>query len=102
MSIYAYLRFVLAPKADAAAFEADLARVRALAAAQPGHRRSEVARGLEGGRTYLVVSEWDDVESLRAFEHHPEHEAIMARWESSYAEALTHRRLVPWRRPEGT
>jgi heme-degrading monooxygenase HmoA len=45
------------------------------------------------------VSEWDEVEQVRAFEHHPEHEVIIHRWESSYAEEFEHRGFVPWIRP---
>jgi len=99
VSVLAYLRFSLAPEADLEAFHRDLRAVRELAARQPGHRWSEVGRDPEDGRVFVVVSEWDDVEQVRAFEHHPEHEAVMRRWESRYAEPFVHRRFVPWTRP---
>ena len=99
--MFVYLRFVLSPEADGAAFEADLLGMRRLAETQPGFHWSEIARDPWNDRTYVVVSEWDDVHQVRAFEHHPEHEAIMARWEDRYAETFQHRRFVSWVR-EGT
>ena len=98
--MFVYLRFALSPEADPAAFEDDLLAMRRLAEAQPGFHRSQVGRDPWNERTYLVVSEWDEVEQVRAYEHHPEHEAIMARWEDLYEEAFQHRRFVPWVRVE--
>ena len=100
MTVLAYLRFVLAEDADVDRFEGDLAAIRELAVAQPGHRWSEVGRDPWDLRTFVVVSEWDEVEQVRAFEHHPEHEVIIHRWETSYSEEFVHRRFVPWIRPE--
>jgi len=102
MTVLAYLRFVLLPDADREGFERDLSAVRDLAEEQPGFRWSEIGHDPWDDRTYLVVSEWDEVEQVRAFEHHPEHEAIMARWDPRYAETFVHRRFVPWVRPEVT
>ncbi len=99
MLILAYLRFVLKPDADREAFERDLAAVRRLAQDQPGFHWGEIGRDPWDDRTYIVVSEWDEVDQVRAYEHHPEHEAIMGRWEERYAEAFQHRRFVPWIRP---
>jgi heme-degrading monooxygenase HmoA len=100
LTVLAYLRFVLAEEADRGRFEDDLAAIRVLAEAQPGHRWSEVGRDPWDPRTYVVVSEWDEVEQVRAFEHHPEHERIIHCWETSYAEEFVHRRFVPWIRPQ--
>jgi heme-degrading monooxygenase HmoA len=100
LTVLAYLRFVLAEDADVDRFEGDLAAIRELAVAQPGHRWSEVGRDPWDLRTFVVVSEWDEVEQVRAFEHHPEHEVIIHRWETSYAEEFVHRRFVPWVPPE--
>ncbi len=98
--MFVYLRFVLSPEADRAAFEDDLLAMRRLAESQPGFHWSEVGRDPWKERTYLVVSEWDEVDQVRAYEHHPEHEAIMARWENRYEETFQHRRFVPWVRVE--
>ncbi len=99
MTVLAYLRFVLADGADRQRFEDDLESIGKLAETQPGYRWSEIGRDPADDRTYVVVSEWDDVESVRAFEHHPDHEEIIERWETSYAEEFVHRRFVPWIRP---
>jgi heme-degrading monooxygenase HmoA len=99
MTVLAYLRFVIADAADRDRFEDDLSAVRELAQTQPGHRWSEVGRDPWDPRTYVVISEWDEVEQVRVFEHHPEHEIIIHRWETSYAEEFEHRRFVPWIRP---
>jgi len=100
MTVLSLLRFVLSDASDREAFEADLESMRRLEAEQPGFRRAEIGRDPRDERRYVLVSEWDDVEHVRAFEHHPEHEAIMRRWEDRYAEPFEHRRFVPWVRPE--
>ncbi len=100
MTVLAYLRFVLGPDADRDGFVEDLAAMSALAEDQPGFRWSEIGRDPWDDRTYIVVSEWDEVDGIRAYEHHPEHEAIMSRWDPHYAEEFVHRRFVPWVRPE--
>ena len=99
MSVLAYLRFVLADDADRERFEDDLEFIGKLAEVQPGYLWGQIGRAPTGDRCYIVVSEWDDVESVRAFEHHPDHEEIIHRWEASYAEEFVHRRFVPWVRP---
>lgn len=99
MPILAYLRFVLSAGADGAAFERDLAAMANLARTQPGFHWSETGRDPWNDRTYIVVSEWDEVDQVRAYEHHPEHESIMDRWQDAYAEVFQHRRFVPWIRP---
>lgn len=100
MAILSYLRFALSAEADSVAFEKDLEDMAAMAAAQPGFRWAEVSRRLSGEKVYIVVSEWDDVEQVRAWEHLEEHEGVMARWEHRYREPFVHRRFVPWIRPE--
>jgi heme-degrading monooxygenase HmoA len=96
VTILSYLRFVLKDEADTEAFERDLDGMLRLSRRQPGFRWAEVARGVIESRMYLVVSEWDDVEQVRAWEHHPEHETVMDLWENEYREPLVHRRFIPW------
>jgi heme-degrading monooxygenase HmoA len=100
MTVLAYLRFVLADEVDRERFERDLIAMRDLAESQPGFRWTEIGRDPWDGRAYLVVSEWDDVDPVRAFEHVPKHEEIIHRWESNHGEEFVHRRFVPWIRPE--
>ena len=99
MPILSYLRFALRDEADREAFERDLHAMLRLGREQPGFQWTEVARSLFDDRVYVVVGEWDDVEQVRAWEHHPEHEVVIHRWEGEYREELVHRRFVPWVRP---
>jgi len=99
VAILSYLRFALTEEADVEEFERDLRAMLALAAVQPGHRWTELGPALSDPRAYIIVSEWDDVERVRAWEHVEEHEGIAVRWEPFYREPLIHRRFVPWQRP---
>ncbi|HZA60246.1 MAG TPA: antibiotic biosynthesis monooxygenase family protein [Actinomycetota bacterium] len=101
MAILSYLRFRLSDQADLDAFASDVASMRKLAAEQPGYRWAEVGQDPADPRVWIVVSEWDDVEQVRAWEHHPDHEALYDVWEPHYREPFVHRRFVPWVRPEG-
>jgi heme-degrading monooxygenase HmoA len=101
VTILSYLRFAIEDGSDSEAFEDDLDRMLELSREQPGFRWAEVARGLSDPTVYVIVSEWDEVEQVRAWEHHPEHEQVMDRWEGRYREPFVHRRFVPWIRPEG-
>jgi heme-degrading monooxygenase HmoA len=98
-TVLSYLRFALKPGSDIDAFERDLGEMLELSGSQPGFRWAEVARSTTEDAVYLVVSEWDQVEQVRAWEHHPKHEAVMDRWEGKYREPFIHRRFVPWIRP---
>ena len=70
-----------------------------LAKGQPGYQWAEMGPSMTDPSIYLVVSEWDDVELVRAWEHVEEHAGIMQKWEPAYREPLLHRRFVPWQRP---
>ncbi|MEX0832909.1 MAG: antibiotic biosynthesis monooxygenase family protein [Actinomycetota bacterium] len=100
MSLMSYLRFVLAEGADRESFEEDLRTMLERATSQPGFQWAEIGRDPWDDRRFVVVSEWDDVENVRAWEHHPEHEAVIDRWDKQYQDEAVHRRFVPWIRPE--
>ncbi len=102
MPILSYLLFVLASGADREAFERDLQGMLELAKSQPGYRWTEMGRDPFDPRRYVIVSEWDTVDQVRAWEHHLDHEVVIERWEDRYAEPFVHRRFVPWIRPETT
>jgi heme-degrading monooxygenase HmoA len=101
MTVLSYLKFSLLPGADRGDFERDLHSMLALAERQPGYRWAEMGPSLVDPAVYVVVSEWDDVEQVRAWEHEEEHTGVMEKWEPHYREALLHRRFVPWQRPSG-
>jgi len=99
VSILSYLRFALTEDADLEAFAGDIEAMRILAAEQPGYRWAEVGQDPRDPRVWVVVSEWDTVEQVRAWEHHPEHERLYDPWEPHYREPFMHRRFSPWVRP---
>lgn len=99
MSILSYLRFALRPTAPREGFERDMHAMLELARTQPGFQWAEMGPTMTDPDVYVVVSEWDDVEQVRAWEHVEEHEGVMERWEPHYREPLLHRRFVPWVRP---
>ena len=70
-----------------------------LAEGQSGYRWAQMGPSLLDSSAYLVVSEWDDVEQVRAWEHEEEHSGVMEKWEPQYRQPLLHQRFVPWVRP---
>ena len=99
MTILSYLRFSLVPGADREDFERDFHAMLRLAEGQPGYRWSDIGPSLIDSSIYMVVSEWDDVEHVRAWEHEEEHTGVMQKWEPRYREPFLHQRWVPWQRP---
>ncbi len=99
MSLMSYLRFRIKPEADPSEFESDLHAMAERAATQPGFMWSETGRDPGHDRTFIVVSEWEEVDHVRAWERDGDHGAMMDKWEPMYAEEMQHRRFVPWVRP---
>jgi heme-degrading monooxygenase HmoA len=99
MTILSYLKFSLVPEADRTEFERDMHAMLSLAQRQPGYRWAEMGPSMVDDTVYLVVSEWDDVEQVRAWEHEEEHSGLMEKWEPRYRQPLLHQRFVPWQRP---
>jgi heme-degrading monooxygenase HmoA len=100
VTILSYLRFSLAPGTDLDDFERDLFAMLELARRQPGYQWAEMGPSLNDKLVYTVISEWDEVDQVRAWEHEEEHTGVMQKWEPQYAQALLHRRFVPWQRPQ--
>jgi len=100
MTILSYLKFSLVPEADREDFERDMHAMFELATRQPGFRWAEMGPSMRDPTVYVVVSEWDDVERVRSWEHEEEHSGVMQKWEPRYRDPLLHQRFVPWvRRP---
>jgi len=70
--------------ADEDGYAAAAAAMDALAAAQPGYRGVDSARGADGFG--ITVSWWADAESARAWREHPEHAAIRTRGRAEWYE----------------
>jgi len=71
VSIFVYLRFHLVQTADRQDFEGDLRAMAELAESQPGYLWSGMGPSLEESSVYVVVSEWDEVDDVRRWEHEP-------------------------------
>jgi heme-degrading monooxygenase HmoA len=99
VTILSYLRFSLTQEADRGDFEKDMRAMLELARHQEGFRWAEMGPSLTDPSVYLVVSEWDEVGQVRAWEHEEEHSGVMEKWEPLYREPLFHQRFVPWTRP---
>jgi heme-degrading monooxygenase HmoA len=99
VTILSYLRFSLTWEADREDFETDMRAMLDLAQRQPGYRWAEMGPSMMDATVYIVISEWDAVEQVRAWEHEEEHSGVMEKWEPLYREPLLHRRFVPWQRP---
>ena len=99
MSIFVYLRFRLTETADLQDFEGDMQAMSELAETQPGYVWSEMGRSMQDQLVYVVVSEWDDIDDVRGWEHHGVHAEIQRKWEPHLQEPLAHRRFTPWERP---
>jgi heme-degrading monooxygenase HmoA len=102
MAILAYLRFRLAESANIQDFEVDMRAMAELAKTQPGYMWSEMGRSLQDQPVYVVVSEWDDIDDVRRWEHSKAHVAIQRKWEPHLHEPLVHRRFTPWERQTQT
>ena len=99
VTLLSYLRFALSSDSDLAEFEQDMRDMLAMAEKQPGFQWAEMGPSMTDEHVYLVVSEWDDVEQVRVWEHVEEHTGLMEKWEPRYRDPFLHRRFVPWQRP---
>jgi heme-degrading monooxygenase HmoA len=100
MTVLSYLRFSLSAGTDLPDFERDMRSMYELAQKQPGFQWAEMGPSMDDPHVYLVVSEWDDIEQVRAWEHVEEHSGVMQKWEPRYQQSFLHRRFVPWQRPQ--
>ena len=72
---------------DAAAYQADAARMGALAAAQPGFVEYKSFAADDGES--VTVSVWDSEAAARAWAAHPEHRLAQERGRADYYESFT-------------
>lgn len=72
---------------DAAAYQADAARMVELAQAQPGFLAYKTFVG-EDGET-VTISEWETIEHARGWQRHAEHATVQGRGRTEYYESYT-------------
>ncbi|MCW1404049.1 antibiotic biosynthesis monooxygenase [Novosphingobium sp. MW5] len=70
---------------DAAAYDADAARMIELASAMPGFRSIKTFHADDG--EVVTISEWDSEADAKAWGRHPEHAQVQSRGRSDYYES---------------
>ncbi|MCX6022265.1 MAG: antibiotic biosynthesis monooxygenase [Chloroflexi bacterium] len=92
MASVSYLRFTIRPE-RAAAFEAALDEMAAVARQTPGLHWVEVSRFLADPHVYLVLSEWESDAHLDAFDRNPLHSRAIHEQRPSFAAPMVVRRF---------
>ena len=72
---------------DAAAYQADAARMEAMARAQPGFVSFKSYTGDDG--EVIALSEWVDAEAARSWGSQPDHALVQARGRAEYNQDYT-------------
>lgn len=75
------------PDMDAAAYQADNARMEELAAKQPGYISIKAFVADDG--EVVSISMWESEDDAKAWGSHPEHAVVQARGRSDYYESYT-------------
>lgn len=79
-------------------FEQDLEEMLALAHQQEGFQGVEVFQLRGDAQTYLILSQWETIDQLRAWEHGPRHEEALKKHNPRFRRPEVHRRYVSWQR----
>lgn len=98
VSIFSYLKLSVRPEVKVE-FERDLEEMLTLAPQQPGFEGVEVFQLRDDADTYLVLSQWESIDHLRAWEHSPRHDEVLKKHNPRLRQPEEHRRYVPWQRP---
>ncbi|MBI4641943.1 MAG: antibiotic biosynthesis monooxygenase [Candidatus Tectomicrobia bacterium] len=88
MAVLSYLKLSFEQEAQLKDAEADIDRLMELAKTQRGYQSAEVLKAQKDPKVYVIISLWDSVEDIRAWEHHSDHARVMNR----YAYKLDHKR----------
>ncbi len=91
MSIFSYLKLPI-PEGEDEKMLHDMEAMIPIAKEFPGHIWSEVLRPMNGEASYVIVSEWESIEDLRAWEHSPQHQPVV----DSYKGTKERKRYIPW------
>ena len=75
------------PEIDAAAYQADAAKMEAMARAQPGFVSFKSYTSDDG--EVIALSEWADAEAARAWGSQPDHAVVQARGRTDYYQDYT-------------
>jgi heme-degrading monooxygenase HmoA len=99
VTVLVYLRFSLVENTDLDDFRGDLWAMAELAEDQPGHHWSEIGQSIQDPSVFVIASEWNTLDDVRAWEHEDRHVEIQHKWEPQFREPLLHQRFTPWERP---
>lgn len=94
MTVVSYLRLAIKDE-YLDEFQRDLDEMLALVKSQPGFYRAEVLQTRHDPNAFVILSEWEDRDHIRAWEHSPRHEEIMRRYEDRYREDVRTRKYTP-------
>ena len=94
MAVLSYLRLAIEEEV-LPEFQRDLGEMLRLARGRPGLQWAQLLGDGENPNVHVVLSQWEAVEDIRAWEHSPQHEAIMQKYDPHYAEEVIHRRYSP-------
>ena len=94
MTVVSYLRLPIKQE-YVAEFERDMDEMLALVKDQPGFYRAEVLRARDDLDTFVILSEWESRDHIKAWEHSPRHEEIMKLYEDHYREKFRTRKYTP-------
>ncbi|MBI4531864.1 MAG: antibiotic biosynthesis monooxygenase [Candidatus Latescibacteria bacterium] len=81
MSVLSYLKLDFKKDEELLAAEEDITRMLDLVKQQKGFQSVEVLKAVDNPKTYVFLSYWDTVDDIRAWEHQPDHEAVMDRYD---------------------
>lgn len=91
MAIFSYLKLSFFEGTDFSELNKEMDSLMELAKSQKGFQWADLYTDPKDTKVYLIVSLWDTVEEIRAWEHHPVHEAAM----DKYPHTLVHQRYTP-------
>lgn len=91
MPVFSYLKLSFFDGTDFSKVEKDMDMLMNLSKSQKGFQWAELYQDPKDPKVYLIVSLWDAVEDVRAWEHHPDHEAVM----NKYPYNIVHKRYSP-------
>ena len=94
MTVISYLRLPVKQE-HLSEFERDLDEMLNLVKSAPGFHRVEVLRLRDDPGTFVILSEWESRDHIRAWEHSPPHEEIMKRYDDRYREEVRTRKYTP-------
>ncbi|MSQ15416.1 MAG: antibiotic biosynthesis monooxygenase [Dehalococcoidia bacterium] len=90
MSVFSYLKLPI-PDGEEETMRQDMDALTVTAREAPGYIWAEVLRPISGEASYVIASEWESLDNLRAWEHSPQHQPVV----DSYKGIKERKRYMP-------